>query len=267
LFVSNRDGNYEIYAMNADGSDQINLTHNPAQDYEPSCYPNGSQVLFLSFRDNTWGLFVMNIDGTGQRRVYTASQPFDCYNASWTPNGSKIVFNSRRDGDAEIFVMNADGSDTVRITDNNCDDVEPACSPDNSSVVFVSYRNFKWDIFAVNIDGTGERRLTDNDLDEATPSWSPDGKKIVFAASWLGGDSHIYTMNADGTNLSSNVDKSGGSNNFSPVWVCGGRRITFVSILDMNHELYVMDEDGENPRRLTYNDCDDVSPTWLNLGD
>ena len=82
-FTSNRDGNYEIYVMNSDGSEQINLTNNPADDGYTSWSPDGKKIAFTSARDGNNEIYVMNEDGSEQIRLtdnpaddgYPAFQP------------------------------------------------------------------------------------------------------------------------------------------------------------------------------------------------
>ena len=66
-FASSRDGNYEIYSMNADGTDQTRLTNNTDMDQNPTVSPDGSQVAFTSDRDGNWEVYVMKTNGSGQR--------------------------------------------------------------------------------------------------------------------------------------------------------------------------------------------------------
>src|SRR3954447_16673824 len=108
-FASSRDGNYEIYAMDAAGTIQTNLTANQAGDLFPTWSPDGSKIAFASFRDlGNEEIYVMNADGTNQTRL-TSSSGADA-EPSWSPDGSKIAFRSDRDGDFEIYTMNADGT-------------------------------------------------------------------------------------------------------------------------------------------------------------
>src|SRR5262245_21919585 len=99
-FTSKRDGNLEIYVMNADGTNPVRLTNNPADDFGAVFSPDGSKIAFTSTRDGgeeNWGIFVMNADGSNQTRLTdnTARNSFP----SWSPDGSKISFTSSRDGD------------------------------------------------------------------------------------------------------------------------------------------------------------------------
>ena len=126
-FTSKRDGNYEIYVMNADGSGQTNLTNNLAGDRCPAWSPDGKRIAFDSARGDNWEVYVMNADGSGQTRLTNNSA--DDHRPAWSPDGKRIAFSSDRDGNWEIYVMNADGSSQTRLTNNLDSDWDPAWSP------------------------------------------------------------------------------------------------------------------------------------------
>src|SRR5437867_3084683 len=106
-FVSNRDGNDEIYVMNAaPGSIQTRLTNNPALDIEPSFSRDGSKIAFVSPRNGgNDAIYVMKVDGSNQTQLTSSSQSNGF--PSFSGDGSKIAFASTRDGNFEIYVMNA----------------------------------------------------------------------------------------------------------------------------------------------------------------
>lgn len=83
VFFSDRDGNYEIYVMNADGSSQTRLTNNPAADYLPDWSPDGSKIAFTSSRDGNAEIYVMNADGSSQTRL-TNNGALD-WSPDWQP--------------------------------------------------------------------------------------------------------------------------------------------------------------------------------------
>lgn len=124
LFHTFRDGNTEIYVMNADGSGQTNLTQNAAEDSDPAWSPDGSRIAFHSDRDGNWEIYVMNADGTGTTRL-TNDPARDCAPA-WSPNGDRIAFGrqdtgSCGDGGAtpraeDIYLIDPDGSNLVNLT-------------------------------------------------------------------------------------------------------------------------------------------------------
>ncbi len=108
-FESDRDGNREIYVINADGTYQVRLTNNTATDMTPAWSPDGSKIAFRSYRDGNSEVYVMNTDGTNPVNLTNNPDNYDG-DPAWSPDGSKILFSSWRGGCADLWVMNADGT-------------------------------------------------------------------------------------------------------------------------------------------------------------
>lgn len=299
VFDSVRDTmSREIYLMNKDGSDLINLTNNPASDYYPIWSPDGNKIGFLSLWHGKTGIYVMNPDGSdrilltdvGSSEAYPAWSPDGskiAYNRfheiyvidpdgsnklrltnnsahdedhTWSPDGSKIAFSSDRDGNEEIYVMNSDGSNQINLTNNLASDVEPAWSPDGSKIAFISRREGNnSEIFIMDTDGCNPTRLTNNSYSKHRPSWSPDGEQIVYNL-FFTADIEIYAMNADGSNPHnlSNSPELDWGAKYSP----DGNFITFISWRDGNSEIYLMNTDGTNQINLTNNTEKDEFQNW-----
>ena len=257
VFQSDRDGDYEIYVMNADGSGVSRLTDNAANDWVPSWSPDGGRIAFHSDRDGDREIYVMNADGTGVSRLTDNSA--NDWIPSWSPDGGRIAFYSDRDGDREIYVMNADGTGVSRLTDNTGYDGDPSWSPDGRRIAFHSDRDGNGEIYVMNADGTGVSRLTDSPGGDWYPSWSPDGGRIAFGSD-RDGDGEIYVMNADGSGVSRLTDNS--ANDWIPSWSPDGRRIAFISELYGDYDIYVMNADGSGVVRLTENSAEDQYPSW-----
>ena len=258
-FTSNRDDNFEIYAMNADGTNQKRLTNNAAGDVEPAFSPDGSKIAFTSNRDGNSEIYVMNADGTNQKRLTNNAASDN--SPAWSPDGKKIVFSSFRDGDGEIYLMNSDGTNQVNLTNHAGNDTVPAFSPDGRKIAFRSLRAGAIEVYVMNADGSNQTALTDSPAIDTEPAFSPDGTTIVFRTHRDAlGNREIYLMNADGTdqkNISNNPAEES-----KPAFSTDGNKIVFTSNRDGNNEIYVMKADGANPVNLSNNPTDDFSPSW-----
>ncbi len=165
-----------------------------------------------------------------------------------SPDGRRLAFSSRRDGDLELYVMDLDGENLVQLTDNSFDDDAPAWSPDGEKLAFHTVRDGNWEIYTVDVDTMETERLTDDPAVDAYPAWSPDGRHIAFDSmrtSYTGGY-EVYVMEADGGDP---IRLTIGAN---AEWSPDGDRIVFVRQGDTGGDLYLVDPDGENEERLTY---------------
>jgi Tol biopolymer transport system component len=265
-FHSTRDGNAEIYLMNADGSSQTRLTNNQFQDQRAAWSPDGTKIAFDSYRDGDVEVFVMNADGTGETQITNNTTAHDS-DPAWSPDGAKIAFASDRDNGSsyEIYVMNADGSAQTRLTSNFDWDRNPVWSPDGSKIAFGGLRvTLGGEIYVMNADGTGETRIGSED--GGGPAWSPDGARLAFHSCRLEGchetttQWEVYTMNPDGSNETQLT--SSPSYDASPAWSPDGSKIAFRSNRDGNAEIYTMNADGTSQTRLTNDAATDNSPDW-----
>ena len=142
VFVSWRDGNGEVYAMNADGSEPRNLTQNPAKDVRPAWSPDGRRIAFVSRRDGNSEVYVMNADGSGKRNLTRDRASDD--DPTWSPDGRRIAFLRGRP-------QSRRGRLHVAPAPANCLGLRRCV-----------FRFFLYDLYVMNADGSGLRRLTRN---------------------------------------------------------------------------------------------------------
>lgn len=184
-FVSERDGNMELYALGADGSGLQRLTTDFALDDHPTWSPDGKRLAFVSTRQpatkpgRAWNaIYVMNADGSGVQRLSPADAAD--YSPAWSPRGDWIAFasGSGEAGAADLFVMKPDGSGRKRVIINGG---WPSFAADGQSLYFHRQDKDKWGIWRVNLDGTQLERISPAEIEAYTPRASADGKRLVAA--------------------------------------------------------------------------------------
>ena len=119
MFESKRDGNYEIYVMDSDGSDQRRLTVNQAHDGFPAWSPDGTQVAFMSQRDGNYEIYTMSADGTNQQRL--TDNPAADSDPAWSPDGSLIVYTRYNPAEfseenGHLWIMDSNGENKRQLT-------------------------------------------------------------------------------------------------------------------------------------------------------
>jgi Tol biopolymer transport system component len=212
-FISCRDGNDEIYVMNADGTVVAQLTNLPTYHLHPAWSPNGTSIAFVSARDGNEEIYVMNADGTDTVRL--TNNPGRDFYPSWSPDGSRIAFVSDRDGNEEIYLMDDDGSRQVNLTSNERCDNSPSWSPDGSRIAFASWRDGTARIYVVDPQGNDIIRLTNGTVCDLEPAWSPDGERIAFS-SYSDFNWEIYVVNVDGSGVTRLTNNP--ANDVGPSW-------------------------------------------------
>jgi dipeptidyl aminopeptidase/acylaminoacyl peptidase len=276
-FYDGNFGDFNIYVMNPDGSDQHIVESRRGLDAGVSWSRTGSHLAFHSQRNNigdpTSELFRVNIDGTNLAAI-GGNVDFWAERPSYCPCANELTYDSnildfeafgdvgkywRNDrGDFEIY--HASETALNRLTDNaDFSDIMSSWEHSGARIVFSSNRDGDYEIYVMSRTGTEQTRLTMEGGEDYDPSWSPDGTKIAFSSN-RDGDFDIYVMNVDGSNQTRLTDNEFADRN--PSWSPDSTRLVFDTNRDGNLEIYAMDVDGSSQTRLTDNTFDDFDPAW-----
>jgi serine/threonine protein kinase len=178
-FASNHEGNYEIYALDADGSNRQRLTNTQAEEWHPDWSPDGGRILFQCMQaSGASNICAVNADGSGYTQLtqWTKDEA-GAQRPVWSPDGAQIAASRQSLGGSNtIWVMNADGSNQRQIADGR----DPSWSPDGARIAFIRSDGSGLQIWVIGPDGTNETKLTGGSQDHMYATWSPDGRQLAF---------------------------------------------------------------------------------------
>ena len=230
IFGTHREeeGNRELYLINSDGSEPVNITNNRADDVSGKWSPTGEQILFASDRDRflgSWDLYLMDADGENVRPVFEKSAARN--SPAWSLDGKHIAYTRTIRGVWYVYMSTSDGKNEERLAIGG----SPAWSPDGTEIVFVAIAGpERLSIHILNVRTRKQKHFfPPDDISTARePAWSPDGSKIAFM--WHQkrpqDDGEIYTLNRDGTDLQELVNhpKEGVT---APLWAPDGKELVY----------------------------------------
>ncbi len=270
LSLSGVSGRNDIYVMNSDGSNRINLTDSDAYDFFPVWSPDQTQLAYLSMIESddetvTSDLYIIDADGTNRRRL-TDDEP-RIFHHTWSPDGQHLAFIADDDGQNHLYVSDAAGTKLTRLTDREAH--FPDWSPDGTRLLFFN----EGTIYTIQADGTDVTPLPSDahySFVNLRAVWSPTGRKIAFTATGPNADgirvnTALFVVQADGsdlTRLTVETLKVG----LAFAWSPDGERLVFTAGRNGNDDLYVVNADGTNLRRLTDDSIGGISfVEWTTL--
>ena len=279
------DGNYEIYSMNPDGSEQVNLTQHRANDVGAVWSPTGEQILFVSDRGGNRvvtdrDLYLMDPDGSNVRRVF--KKEASRHDPTWSPDGERIAYESVDWGilttTIQIAILGEQEEEPIM------KGFFPAWSPDGTEIAYTTY-----------LEGIGHaRRVTLIDLRtgkkklllpkkamdwQNQPSWSPAGDKLVFSWNknplppdhnplidpfppvWRNKET-IYIANRDGTGLQQLIEEAGPYAQY-PALSPNGEELLYTQAVNEHFQIFKLDINSGVRTQLTHIGPRNLGGDWF----
>ncbi|MDE0399317.1 MAG: hypothetical protein OXL96_16090 [Candidatus Poribacteria bacterium] len=273
LFTSSRDGNGEVYMMNPDGSEQVNLTQHPATDQGAVWSPAGDQILFVSDRQGTGvrDLYVMDADGSNVRRVFKKKTQGWRHRPTWSIDAKQFAYNYT-DWDRVKYglYLGTFGKEDAESLPYGS---SPVWSPDGSEIACSVSRQFGARLTFMDVD-TRDRKQPLPDkvlLWQDTPSWSAAGDRLVIAGNrhpipviaeldlenaralhkaWKDKQT-IFMVNRDGTGLQQLVDEAG-EQAWAPEIAPNGEQVLYTQRTNGESQIFKLDVNSGIRTQLTH---------------
>jgi Tol biopolymer transport system component len=277
---SDRNGGFQIWTMNKDGSNKRQITHGPAIHGWPQWNPDGTKLVYWGF-DKASGLStvsICNADGTQVFNLVESQERLD--RPVWRPDGEYIAYAAQHQGNWDIWVAAADGSLFYRITYDAQMETNPLWSPDGLTIAYKVAPNKAYNLTVENFINVKngfnkpEYRLWDGIKSIQMNDWSPDGQRITYTAEAVtnasGEDRVSYLAVVEDVSMSGSktsgtpivLSKGLTLGDRGPRFSPDGTRIAFWA-WDQTYRatLWLTDTDGSNIYRLT-SDGFDMYPSW-----
>jgi serine/threonine-protein kinase len=251
----------QICLMNADGTNQRQLTHDTYENFYPSLAPDGRSIIFVSNATLYFEIYEMDLAGNTRQVTYGLH---DTYAPEISPDGRLIVFTRYTGSFQEIWLVDRNGSNARALfVPSERDALDPTWSPDGQQVLFAMGSTESKHLYVINVDGSGLRQVSSIFVTRGRSDWSWDGAWMASysGASW---QRELFIMHPDGSDLH---QISSGGNTLAPSFSPDSQWITFTGYIDLygndnGCEIYTMRLDGSKLTRLTNNNYCDYQPRW-----
>jgi TolB protein len=257
VFSTQRDGNYELYSMNRDGSGMVRLTATPEDEFQAAPSPDGTRIAFVRADQ----LFIMNADGSAVTQITglpESALKHGVQYPSWSPDGRRILVASYEEVVPDLVIIDADGSNAINLTRDPDREIQGAWAPDGRQVAFIrnSGGPLVPHLYVMDSDGGNVRQLTSGDTSDYGASWAPDSRSIVFTRTPLAGPATaVFEIGINGTNLRALTDdQASGTEDRNPSWSRDRSALLFSSTrggAGGNMDIWVRELDGSRMINLT----------------
>lgn len=252
LFTTSRAGGWEVYVMDEDGGNPVNLTNHAADDLHGKARPDGGKIAFTSDRSGDREIWVMDPDGTNP--VNLTNDAADDWFPDWSPDGTKIAFTR----DDTLHVMDADGGNVTSLFLRGR---YASWSPDGMRIAYI----LGTQLWVADADGSNPVNLNRFDWQDIGPDWSPDGSRITFSSRQGASGGHdIWEVDEDGGNPDRLTTVPGFGEGW-PAWRPDGSKVLYSANQTGDAEIWVMQADGSGQTQLSFDAGFDSYPSWIRI--
>lgn len=265
-FTADLTGNLDIYIMDINRKNPVNLTNHPAEDSTPTWAPDGSAFAYVSHRDGNPEIYVMDMRSKESRRL-TSNRATDV-DPAWSPDGRWIAFasNHHREhaADTDIYIMNPNGKKAQQLTNKGGHNSTPAWSPDGQWIAFRTTLDGFGAIHLMNANGKKQRALTQ--VSATNPTWAANGKKIYLSSDMLDNVEMptLFAMDINGGNVRKLANAAHACE--EPAESPDGQWIAYVSTQGNNKNLHLIRVANGEIQQLTHAPGLEFSPAWVPSG-
>ena len=222
----------DIFVMDNNGENIINLTQTPEMEISASWSPDGGQIVFdREVGEDESAIFIMEVDGQNPQRL--TFEPGRNFAPSWSPDGNKIAFLSDRNSVSRIYTMDTNGQNVQQIAHNQPEfDGPPVWSPDGRWLAFMSGDNQGgWGLYVTDPQGHNENLIVHwtpprlSVLNWNRPAWSPDSQHLIYVVEEQNSEG-LMKIRIDG-DMPIQLKTGELVNWLSPVWSPGGNHLLF----------------------------------------
>lgn len=257
VYITKRDGNFEIYRCDAEGKTHTRLTENPGMDWSPNWNEKLKGLVYYSNSPvNGFKIRLMDTDGK-QKSIDTKKlEEFIL-----SPDGAKVAINKKVDDFNQIFIVDLATGSEFQMTTTAAYNGRHTWSPDGTRIAFISDRTGSNELFMCDLETKFVTRLTTNKQREKYASWSPDGNQIAFTKCPENGTEDIYILDLK-TGKQSRVT----NNEFVDAeisWSPDGTTIAFHSTRNGQDHIFVINPDGTDEKQVTTVNAYHGEPSWI----
>lgn len=262
----------DYYLADIDGSNEFLIAQTGFNIHCPQISPDGEKISFASAFEGPWEIYTISKDGSGLSNVSKGYYLMVSCTA-WSPNTEILLYSHESSAFSDIYLMELGSQDKSNLTKvrkrklRGYNFFTPyAWSPQGDKIAFASDRDGDFDIYVMDIAGNNLVQLTQNsDVEDYDPAWSPDGQWIAYTSSSGiedGSDIYLIDLKNPITPEPVNITQHP-ANDSSAAWSPDSSMLLFVSDRDGSADIFLMDRNGKDAKKIVYSPEDEHDPYWI----